>query len=555
MKKILAVIMIISILLLLTVGCTGNRTNESETGGKSGTEQSESSTTDGKAGTEQSKSSTTDKVTLTAIAVTHSLTKDIDTMTHIKKMEEAAGVTVQWEQVRSGWGEQKSVLLASGDVPDLFVGWAINDADFSQYPGLFQPLNELIEKFAPNVQKMFADHPELKQLSTHLDGNIYGLPRYQRFWPRNMIRQMINKEWLDKLNLEVPTTWDELYNVLKAFKTRDPNGNGQADEIPMDWAPGTGSFNATVMLSGYGIVAAFGDGTGWYVEDGKVKNYFVDERYKELVQFLHKCYKEGLVNPEVFTQDYTKYQALGRGTDEVPLVGFTFGWEPYDRVGAKWAPQYITIPPLKPYADYDGPVYWDYNYYGLNYGANHIVMTTKCENKEAAMRFMDQFYDPINGMQVLFGALGECIADNGDGTYKVLPPQDPQMDPGTWKWTNTLADAGPMYISDSLNLTLGSDMQALAEYDKVYKPYLDAIDVDNDVWPGPFIKLSQEDNSEMSLLWADLSNLINSHYAKWITEGGVEAEWDSYIKEMNNAGLPRAIEIMQKYYDEYKAKQ
>lgn len=491
---------------------------------------------------------------LRVLVVTHPLTKDVTEMPHLKAFADAAGVDVQWEQYRANFYEKKAAMLASGDVPDIFIsGWwgTIEDADFVRYKGLYQPLEDLIPKYAPNIQKMFKEHPELKYLSIAADGHIYALPKYQRFWPRNMIRMMINKVWLDKLGLKVPTTWDELYNVLKAFKTKDPNGNGKADEIPLDWAPGTGGFNVTVLLSGYGIVAPFGYGNGLYVDNGKVKNFFADPRYKELVQFLNKCYKEGLINPEVFTQDYTKYQALGRGTEQVPLVGVTFGWEPYDRFGPKWAPQYITIPPFKPNKDYKGPMYWDFNYFDLNYGRNYIAMTTKCKYKEAAMKFIDQFYNPENGLQVLFGPLGENIRKNPDGSYTILPPKDPKMDPGTWKWTSTLADAGPMYISDKMKVELGSDMKALAEYDKVYKPYLDRINIKKQVWPGPFVMFTKDETEELADLWTNLGGLISSNYAKWISKGGIEQEWDSYLKELEKAGLKRWLEIHQKAYDRF----
>lgn len=498
-----------------------------------------------------------EKPTLRVIVVTHPLTKDVDKMPHLKAMADTAGVKIVWEQYRATFYEKKQALLASGDVPDIFIsGWwgTIEDADFARYPGLYQPLDDLITKYAPNVQRMFKEHPELKILSTSPDGHIYSLPKYQRFWPRNTIRQMVNKNWLDKLGMKPPKTWEELYQVLKAFKTKDPNGNGKADEIPIDWAPGTGSFNVTVLLSGYGIVSSFTDGTGWYVEDGKVKNYFMDPRYKELVKFLNKLYSEGLVNPEVFTQDYTKYQALGRGTEEVPLVGFTFGWEPYDRLGSKWAPQYTVIGPLKPSSKYTGPVYWDFNYFGLNYGRNYIAMTSKCRDKEAAMKFIDQFYNPENGLQVLFGPLGENIKKNKDGSYVILPPKDPKMDPGTWKWTSTLADAGPMYVSDNMKVTLGSDMRALEQYDKVYKPYLDKVDLEKQVWPGPFIVYSKEDTDEIARLWTDASSIVSSYYASFISKGNIDTQWDSYTKELEKAGINRIIDIMQKYYDEFKKK-
>ena len=160
------------------------------------------------------------------------------------------------------------------------------------------------------------------------------------------------------MELEVPTNWDDLYDVLVAFKTQDPNGNGAADEIPMDWAPGLGGFNALNMLGGYGIpMSSFESSPGFYLQDGVVKNYLVDDRYKELIMFLNKCYDEGLINTEVFTQDYSQFQAVTRNP-EAPVVGYTFGWDITDRVGMQWAPQYETIAPLTPTADYDGEVFW-----------------------------------------------------------------------------------------------------------------------------------------------------------------------------------------------------
>ena len=493
------------------------------------------------------------KPKLRVVVVTHALTKDVDEMPHLNAFAEAAGVEIEWEQYRADFLEKKAVVLASGDVPDIFIsGWfeTITDEDFVTFRGIYQPLEDLIPEHAPNVQRMFEEKPELKYLSIAADGHIYALPKYQRFWPKNQIRMMINKVWLDKLGLDVPETWDELYETLKLFKTADPNGNGKADEIPMDWAPGTGGFNATVLLSGFGIAAPYPYGTGLYVDNGKVGNFFAIPEYKELVKFLHKCYKEGLVNPEVFTQDYTKYQAIGRGTDEVPIVGFTFGWEPEDRLGSRWAPQYITIPPLKPYKDYDGPIYWDFNYFDLNYGRNYIAMTTKCQHKEAATRFIDQFYSPEGGLQVIFGPLGDNIRKNEDGSYTILPPKDPNMDPGTWKWTSTLADAGPMYVSDDLVVELGSDMQALSRYDEPYKPYLDKVSVDS-IWPGPFVTYTRDETEELSDLWINLNGIMSNNYAKWISEGGVEEQWDAYIRELNRAGLQRWLQIQQAAYDRF----
>ncbi|MDR9856916.1 ABC transporter substrate-binding protein [Paenibacillus sp. VCA1] len=493
------------------------------------------------------------KVKLTAIMTKHALTKPLAEMEWLQKVEEKAGVDIEWQEITADWGQKKGTMLASGDVPDLFIGPnVITDADFAQFQGLFQDLSGMLDQ-APNVQKMFEEKPDTKRIATQPDGKIYGLPKYQRFWPSSASRLYINQKWLDNLGLKVPTTWDELYDVLVAFKEKDANGNGDPnDEIPMDWPGGIGGyFNAAYLLGGTGMTLTDGSPQGYFVEDGKVKNFLTDDRYKELVMFLNKLYKAGLINPEVFTHDYTKYQSVARGDGDTAKVGFTLGWVASDRFGEKLAPQYTSITPPK--AAPGSEISWSYDYNSLNYGVNHIVMSAKSKNKEAAMRFINELYAPEVGMQVLFGSLGPNIKDNGDGSYAVLPPADPNMDPGTWKWTSSMADNGAFYIPDSLKLTLGKDMQEVIEQSKPIEAI--HIDVDNDVLPSTFMKYSTADNNTMALNNTNVMNLANTSFAKWVTKGGVEAEWDTYVKESEKAGLKQNVEIMQKYYDEYKKNQ
>ncbi|MGM0877563.1 MAG: extracellular solute-binding protein [Bacillota bacterium] len=501
------------------------------------------------------------KVKLTALITKHPLTTDLSKMEWLQKAEERAGVEIEWEEVTADWDQKKGAMLAAGDVPDLIIGPnAITDADFAKFTGLFQDLSELIDEHAPNVQTMFEEKPELKTLATQLEGEIYGLPKYQRFWPETATRQFINQKWLDNLGLEMPTNWDELYEVLKAFKEKDANGNGDPnDEVPMDFSPtgtlGFGFFQPTVLLGSMGITLTNGGGNGIFVEDGKVKNFLIDERYKELVTFLNKCWVAGLINSEVFTQDYTKFQSVARGEGENAKVGFTWGWEVTDRFGNELSPQYTSMSPLKVSADSTVDVSWSYDYDTLNYGVNFVQMSSQTKNKEAAMKFINELYDPEVSMQVLFGSLGTNISDNGDGSYSVLPPQDEAMDPGTWKWTTTWADNGPMYISDSLNLTLGTDMQSVGDQTKPLQAAFDSIDKENDVLPGVFIKYSEEDNNAMSLTNTDLMNLAMAKYSQWITEGGIDSEWDAYVKELGKIGIDKNVEIIQGYYDEYMSKQ
>ncbi|NLY52963.1 MAG: hypothetical protein GX063_08705, partial [Firmicutes bacterium] len=93
------------------------------------------------------------KPKLRAVVVTHALTKDVDEMPHLNAFAEAAGVEIEWEQYRADFLEKKAVVLASGDVPDIFIsGWfeTITDEDFVTFRGIYQPLEDLIPEHAPN---------------------------------------------------------------------------------------------------------------------------------------------------------------------------------------------------------------------------------------------------------------------------------------------------------------------------------------------------------------------------------------------------------------------
>lgn len=110
------------------------------------------------------------------LVTTHAWTKDIEDIPSFQELSEKTGVKVVWEQVRSGWEEKKNAILSSGDVPDVFLGGAITDADISAYPELFLPLNDYVEEQAPNVMRMFEEKPDTRMLAVFTDGNIYGLP-------------------------------------------------------------------------------------------------------------------------------------------------------------------------------------------------------------------------------------------------------------------------------------------------------------------------------------------------------------------------------------------
>lgn len=526
-KRIFTGVLLSSVLLGVLTGCGGGDSS----GGK---------TKDG-------------KTQLKAIVVKHGLTKKNKDIEWLQKLEDELDVEIKWEEVSADWDQKKAPMLASGDVPDMILGNnVVSDSEFAKFPGLFEDLSDDLDKL-PNVKKMFEEKPQTKSLATQLDDKIYGIPKYQRFWPRSASRQYINQDWLKNVGMEEPTTWDELYDVLVAFKEQDANGNGDPnDEIPMDWSPvgtgGFGYFQPMQLLGSTGIVVSEGGNSGYVAEDGKVFNFFVDDRYKEVVEFLNKCWSAGLINSKAFSQDYSAYQSTGRGDGDIAKVGFSWGWEASDRFGVKLQDQYLSIAPLKVSTDGVEPT-WSYET-SLNYGVNCAVISAQSANKEKALEFVNALYDPEVSLQELFGSIGPNIEKDGD-TYKILPPKDEAMDPGTWKWTSSWADNSPMYISDDLKVDLGSDMKANEEQTKVLEPYLDKIVPEKQVVPWNMMKFTNEDATTLANNNTTLMNEAMTKFAKWVTKGGIDKEWNQYVETMKKGGLEQNVEIVQKGFDQF----
>lgn len=547
-------------LALLLAGCMAAGVlagcGNSQGVGKDTAASSDTSDQGGQSGekAEKESASTGEKVKLTALISKHSLTKDVNEMEWLNILEEENGVDIEWQQITADWDQKKSVMFAGGDIPDILFK-ATATTDFATYNGLFENLAPYIEAGdMPNVAGMFEDHPELRTLCTDENGAIYGLPNYRSLWPRTNRVLYINKTWVDALGLQMPSTMDELHEVLLAFRDKDPNGNGDTtDEIPLDFN-GFPSF----LLGCFGV-PLMNESDGYYVEDGTVKNFRVDENYKEFMIWLQELYGEGLINEEVITQDYSKFQSLARGEGTTAKVGVTLGWESGDRFGTEVADQYVPLPALKPHADSDeNEVYWGYYYDNNSVNAATVALSANCKNMEAAVSFIDDFYAEEIGIQVLFGGMNEvdnCIQDNGDGTYTVLPPADSSIDPGTWKWTNSFADYSPYYIADDMKdkLTMGEDMARVLAEREPLDPTLDLMEEKCDTYPAKFINYTTDENADLAMNQSNINNIVDQTYAAWLTDStrNIEEEWDAYVKSVYDIGLAQNLEIRQTAYERY----
>lgn len=455
----------------------------------------------------------------------------------IKDLETRTNIKVEWQvQSANDWAEQKSILLASGTLPSVILGSeTFKDADISNNVSYFMPLADLIDGYMPNLTAAFAANPELKKEVTSPDGNIYSMPRKLPARPIAQWQPSINKKWLDNLKLEVPTTMDELYTVLKAFKDEDANGNGDKnDEIPV-----TSKALELSMLSPY----EYNDPiqTNVVMLDGKPAFYPTSTQYKEGIKYMQKMYADGILDQEMFTQDESMVTAKKQNAD-IAIVGFAYQWTPDATVAHQ--EEYIAIAPLK---GPDGKAYSSGDPNGcMAIGRNELEITTFCKTPEAAARWADEFYTPEASVQNFWGAIGTVLQENADKTYELLPPPE-GTSADAWYWDQSLRDFGPKYVpndfSKNLKLPTDSGDGFKLEISKMAEEFVTV--------PFPNVMYTEDEFAELPTLTTDIDEFVLTTRAQWITKGGIDEGWDAYAKKLNDMGLEDLMKIRTDAYNRY----
>ena len=192
--------------------------------------------------------------------------------------------------------EKLNVLLNTGDYPDILLKSGISPDALLEMgqEGIFIQLDELLKQYAPNYSAIITERGDWPAV-TSSDGHLYSMYEISKPNVGNTPHMWINQKWLTNLGLEMPTTPDELYNVLKAFKEQDADGDGDPNnEIPWIASNDITPVEFILPLFGYNM-------QGWWdpwvvSEDGKSIEFFpATERYKDVLAFITRCYQDGLL--------------------------------------------------------------------------------------------------------------------------------------------------------------------------------------------------------------------------------------------------------------------
>lgn len=474
-----------------------------------------------------------------------------------QRMEEATNVHVEWTCfVEDQFNDKKNLALSQAkSLPDGLFNAGMSNYDLLRYAkqGVIIPVEDLIDNYMPNLKAVFEQYPEYRTMCTTPDGHIYAFPWIEQLGEGKEAIQsiggmpFINKKWLDQLGLEVPTTTDELEQVLLTFKEKDPAGNGQT--IPMSFIINGGNEDL------HELMGAFGEGYGdvpdhiAVTNDKKVIWTATQDGYKEAIEWLHKLYEEGLMDPEGFTQDWGTFVSKGKAD----RYGLFFTWDAAN-IGSNLE-DYIPLPALT------GPtgmksVCRQSGSATSGFDRGRCVLTSNCKDTALAAKWLDQMYAPLQSPQNNWGTYGE------EGKFNIFEmsenekgePMLKHMDLGTEspvEVRQAQSVNGPLAILNDYYgtyVTCPDDAQYRLDWIReIYVPDM----IEEYVYPNVFT--TQEDADTLNQYETDLKKYTEQMKADWIMNGGVQEGWDAYLKKLDEYGLQKYLEIKQSYLDAYYA--
>lgn len=472
---------------------------------------------------------------------TGDMTTDPNEKAIMKKVEADTGIHVNWITVEEGAKDDKmGVMLASSDKPDAFIG-LIDSTTMAGNLDLFYDISQdnLLETYAPDVLEVYdavdeALDVDLMSYLTWGDGSIRALhtgsdgTTSPNLWGQSLLN--INQEWLDKLGLPVPTTADELYETLIAFRDNDCDGDGDAtNEIPLTFC--SGNWQASIMqyANAFGIAGNTCDDNTAYKKlvNGKVESTVDKDNFRAFLEFFHKLAEEDLLDLEGFSQTADQFNA---------------------KVSEKKAGVFLNY-----YAN-DG--YTAFIYQGID-GVEPVmsglknqymgqksafVVSADCENVEALLHWWNYMSSSRELRWLAFsGEPGTVYEFADDGSVIAIPTPE-----GYVRDNYGFGNLGPVKTAEDMPPEDESQQsEKLINRNHWIKDHEDLYSLE----AFPIKYTTAEVEEERAFIEVDLFDYISSFIATSITEGVTDESWETHLQQLENVGYYEWIQWYQDFVD------
>ena len=438
-------------------------------------------------------------------------------------------ITYTW----ANYDEQKEIVLASGTDLPWFI-WNVQDHQKWGEAGVLVDMLPLIERYAPNMKREMQERPILKAVPSTPDGKMYGyaMVSYPEFI--NGAGVVMRKDWLDKFDLDVPTTSDEWVDAVKTFRRSDANGDGRQNEL-VNFSTRT---QHLTMGAWYGL--QLWRSGGFQVDsNGTVEYAWISPRAKEYVQMFRDLYTEGVVDPDYMNWNRERLAAgLSNNTvgSTIGYMGTAYGYnEQYDPAPGA---EFIDLPVLKgPHGD---------QFMELASGVDIPTSITRDADAATAIVIYDTARSTEGGKNNLYGIEGV--------TYT--------MEGGKRVWTDMITNhpdgisAGQAFnaLGGRRNFLRGhlyesweqewavperKNMRDARLYHRVDIPFTEGLQIE------------QGDLATVNRYMPDIQTYVDENIAKFMVGQQSMARWDEFVRTVKELGIDRIIAVRQKQADRF----
>lgn len=512
-----------------------------------------------------------EKPVITIARISDALIDDLDTNLTTLHLEEKFGIDIQFMEISGADGTAKlSVLVNSGsELPDI-INIGLDDALVTSFAnkGVLVPLDEYLDnpEMMTNFYNSYYEYPEgwvdtlMKQI-TMADGHRYSLPYVScGVWSQSVVKMFINEGWLEALGLERPSTVEDFRDVLRAFVNDDPNGNGKADELGIVGAVNY-PFNSIIAYILGSFVPNTYDEDYYYVEDGVVKAAFVEDRFRDGLEFAHSLVEEGLIYPASFTQDEKQAKAIITNTTDDYIVGMIPSRTDTGIASDYFFENFAMLEPMEGPDGMRSAVQTPPTAYG------QWFITSACEDPELAFRIGEYGYNLDMQLSDRYGIKGVNWTDDPE----IVKNYSSKMPGAGWDTAIAVLDDSAWSAGGNLNWRLGLPFTSSDAY--IAKLGTVAKKSDDELTPKQYFdtyyftmakaaygdyayhdkvgKLVYTEDELIAL--ADITASINTYrdenMTRFVTGSRDLSEWDAFVDEIYAMQLETQLEYMQRAYD------
>ncbi len=488
----------------------------------------------------------------------------------LNAMQENAGVQIAWETMSDSLAEQVSIRIAGGELPDAFQAVGFSNYDLARYgaDGTFIDLTPYITpEIMPNLAAILEKYPNVKSAITQEDGGIYGLPTGDSMGTGatgaavdnniGSIPQftMINKVWLDELGLEIPTTTEELHDVLVAFAENDMSakvyGNAAGTTIPISLGYDQWCWGQDIFYAAFGFTTWSDVCRDLHLKgDGTVEFLSATDAYRKAVTYYHDWIEEGLFDAEMFSQDST--QLISKCSQG--YVGVGVWWEINELMGP-YAKDYVYLPPLTGPEGDCGITLKSCG--GVSSG--DLSITSACESPANLLKFYDQWFTGESVMQLAYGPIDVFYTGKDEnGKWISITDEEAQskfgMSSGELKAVNQVY--GPkLILSEHYANVWNMEARAMERLEDLVNFWFNYVP-DMSVYPGDCV-FTGEELEIIDMYKADFETQVAEQEALWLKNGGpTDEEWEAYKQFLSDScGMDELLKVYQDAYNRYVAAQ